>query len=124
MSHLSKIELVIHDLASLKEACKTLGIEFCENQKSFIWYSGSGQCDHAIRVPGARYEIGISQSDKDQYELLWDDYFSGGLVDKLGSNAGKLKQAYAVSKIIKEAHHKKYRIKQQSVENGIQLVLS
>jgi hypothetical protein len=123
MSHLSKIELEIHDLASLKEACKSLKIKFCENKKTFKWYSGNGQCDHAIHIPGAAYEVGINKN-KGKYELQWDDYVSGGLTNKLGKNAGLLKQAYAVAKIIKEAHHKKYRIKQQSIENGIQLVLS
>ncbi len=123
MSHLSKIELEIHDLASLQEACKTLKINFRETQKTFKWYSGVGQCDHAIHVPGAVYEVGIIKN-KDTYELQWDDYYCGGLTDKLGKNAGKLKQAYAVAKIIKEARHKKYHVRQQAVDNGIQLVLS
>ncbi len=123
MSHLSKIELVIYDLASLKEACKSLGLTFCENQKTFTWYSGKGQCDHAIKVPGARYEVGIVKQNN-RYELQWDDYRPGGLVEKLGNQAGLLKQAYAVAKITKEAIQNKYCIRRKTLDNAISLVLS
>ncbi len=34
MSHISKIELVIHSLEDLKEACRQLGFEFMKNQKT------------------------------------------------------------------------------------------
>ena len=65
MSHISKIELVIHSLRDLKEACRQLGFEFMVNQKSFKWYGrwvgdtpipeginieDIGKCDHAIRL--------------------------------------------------------------------------
>jgi len=123
MSHLSRIELAIYDLSALKEACKSLGIKLCKNQKTFKWYNGNGQCDHAIKVPGANYEVGIIHQN-DKYELQWDDYRPGGLVEKLGKSARLLKQAYAVAKITKEAKQKKYNIRQQSVDNGVQLVLS
>ena len=64
MSHISKIELVIHSLADLKEACRQLGFEFMENQKTYKWYGrwvgdtplpeginieDIGKCDHAIQ---------------------------------------------------------------------------
>ena len=35
MSHISKIELVIHSLEDLKEACRQLGFEFMKNQKTY-----------------------------------------------------------------------------------------
>ena len=38
MSHVSKIELVIHSLDDLKDACQKLGFQFMENQKSYKWY--------------------------------------------------------------------------------------
>lgn len=34
MSHISKIELVVNDLAALKEACQNLGFEFREGQRT------------------------------------------------------------------------------------------
>jgi hypothetical protein len=68
MSHIAKIELEIKDLRSQQEACKRLGYEFCTNQKTYLWFGRwvgdnplpdgisedqLGQCDHAIKVPGA-----------------------------------------------------------------------
>ncbi len=38
MSHISKIELVIHSLEDLKEACRQLGFEFMKNQNTYKWY--------------------------------------------------------------------------------------
>ena len=75
MSHISKIELVIKDLEALKTACKRMGFEFREGQKTYQWYGRwvgdspmpegvteeeLGKCNHAIHVPGAKYEIGLS----------------------------------------------------------------
>ena len=66
MSHISKIEMEITDLESLKAACKRLGFTFQEYQKTYQWYgrwvgdtklpegileSDLGKCDHAIQVP-------------------------------------------------------------------------
>ena len=88
MSHISKIELVIHSLEDLKDACRKLGFEFIKNQKTFKWYGrwvgdtplpeginieDLGKCDHAIRVPGCNYEVGVVKRG-DHYTLLWD-YF-------------------------------------------------
>ena len=138
MSHISKIELVIQSLENLKEACKNLGFEFMENQKSYKWYGrwvgdtpipegidikDIGKCDHAIRVPGCEYEIGIIRRG-DHYILLWDYYQAGGLIQKIGMNAGILKQAYTVVRVRKKARLKGYRIRERKMAQGIRLVLS
>ena len=125
MSHISKIELEINDLESLKLACDQLGLEFRENQKTFEWYGGRQECEHAIRIPGATYEIGvIRKSEGKGYQLVWDNYHRGGLEQKLGGNAGKLKQAYARERIRKEARVKGYRVLEQRLNQGIRLVLT
>ena len=36
MSHISKIELVIHSLEDLKEACRQLGFEFVDTEKVVV----------------------------------------------------------------------------------------
>ena len=138
MSHISKIELVIHSLEDLKEACHQLGFEFMENQKTYKWYGrwlgdtplpeginieDIGKCDHAIRVPGCTYEVGIIRCG-DHYILLWDYYHVGGLVQKIGPNAGILKQAYTVARIRKEARQKGYRIREKKMDQSIRLVLT
>ncbi len=134
MSHISKIEVEIQSLEDLKAACEQLGFQFRENQKTHKWYGTNkesennteidlGKCDHAIKVPGAKYEIGIVKKDK-HYNLLWDSYYTGGLEEKIGKDAGILKQAYSVQRIKREARIKGYRVTQKKVTNGIRLVLS
>jgi hypothetical protein len=120
MSHISKIELEINDLAALKKACKRLGLTFCENQSQFVWFNGKESCHHAIRVPGAKYEVGLRKTGK-AYEVLWDDWSGGGLQQKLGQGAGLLKQAYATERVKAEARRKRYRVREKQTEQGIRL---
>jgi len=138
MSHISKIELVIHSLEDLKDACRQLEFEFMKNQKTFKWYGrwvgdtplpegikieDLGKCDHAIRVPGCEYEVGIVMRG-DHYILLWDYYSVGGLEVKIGPNAGKIKQAYTVARVRKEARRKGYRVLEKKIDQSIRLVLT
>ena len=138
MSHISKIELVIHSLEDLRDACQKLGYQFMENQKTFKWYGDwigdtplpegieiedIGKCRHAIGVPGCKYEIGIVKRDN-HFILLWDYYHEGGLTQKIGNNAGKLKQAYTISRVRREARRKGYRIREKDMGQGVRLVLT
>lgn len=138
MSHVAKIELEIRDLETLKQACQRLNLEFMENQQTYRWYGRSvgdaplpegftiedlGKCHHAIRVPGASYEIGVVQR-QGKYQLLWDNWHSGGLERILGPGAGRLKQAYAIARVAKEARLKGYRLTEKQKNNTVQLVLT
>mgnify|MGYP006296725889 CR=1 FL=1 len=123
MSHISKIELKINDLDALKRACDRLGLQFLHWQSCFKWFSGTMKCDHAIKVPDASYEIGVVRKDKD-YDLLWDDWSSGGLVQRLGPGAGLLKQAYTIERVRAEARKKNMRFTETQREEGIRLVLT
>ncbi len=137
MSHIAKIELEITDIETLKLVCERLGLQFIENQTSYSWYGtwvgdsplpegithyDLGKCDHAIRVPGAQYEIGVVRRDK-KYTLLWDFWHQGGLEQRIGKNAGLLKQAYTIERVRMEARLKGHRISEQKAEKGIRLVL-
>lgn len=115
MSHVSKIELKVKDLASLKRACKNLGLDFKENQKKFKWYGhhvgdyplpqgfkkeDMGKCDHAISVKNnpKAYEVGVckSRDGSGGYELLWDFWQNGyGLKDAIGDEGRELQEEYA-----------------------------
>jgi hypothetical protein len=132
LSHISKIEIEIQSLVDLKAACREMGFQFMENQKTHKWYGTNrdsenntelGKCDHAIKVPGCKYEIGVVKKG-DYYNLLWDSYYTGGLEERLGKNAGLLKQAYSIQRIKRESRIKGYRVTQKKVSNGIRLVLS
>ena len=136
MSHISKVEVEIQSLEDLKAACKQLGFQFCEGQKTHTWYGTArasvsenntetdlGKCDHAIKVPKCKYEIGIVKNGN-HFSLLWDSYYTGGLEKRIGKDAGLLKQAYSVQRINREARIKGYRVVQKKLTNGIRLVLS
>jgi len=137
MSHMAKIELEINDLNTLDQACKRLGLALILNQRSYRWFGqwigdhplpdgfttdDLGKCDHVITVPGAQYDIGVVKKNG-KHILLWDFWISGGLEEVLGPGAGKLKQAYAVSKATIEAKKKGYRVMEKKTETGIRLTL-
>jgi len=82
-----------------------------------------GTCEHAIRVPGAAYEVGVRRKDNG-FDLLWDFWPSGGLEKKIGKNGGKLKQSYGRRAVMREAKRKGYKVKETRTENGIRLELT
>jgi len=135
MSHLTKIELEINDLNALKNTCNRLGFKFLENQKTYKWFgkfmgdsplpeglsiSDLGKCHHAISAPNCSYEIGVVKQGN-KFVLLWDYWHSGGLDKKIGTNGGKLKQAYTIEKAKWEATKKGYSCTEHKTEKGIQL---
>lgn len=123
MSHISKIELEILDLETLIKACSRLGLQFLMGRRAFRYYGGNQTCDHAIHVPSASYEIGVVQSGG-KYELRWDDWSAGGLQKELGPGAGRLKQAYAIERVRKQAKASGYKITETKKENAIRITLS
>ena len=124
MSHIARIELEINDISALRSACTRLGLEFRPDQRTFEHYGGRRECHHVIKVHEASYEIGVFRNDENgSYHLLWDSYHAGGLEKKLGKDAGRLKQAYAVERVRREARLKSHRICEQKTNQGIRLVL-
>jgi len=136
MSHISKIELEIKSLDALIEACNRLGFQFVKNQQTYQWYGrymrdtvlpegikeeDLGKCDHAIKVPGCSYEIGVIRKGN-FYQLLWDSWESR-LKLSIGENAQILKQAYTVETVKQEAKLKGYRIIEKKTDKSIRLVL-
>lgn len=123
MSHLSKIELEIKDIAALRKACQRLGFQLNMEQKSFKWYGTTdAKCDHTIKVPDANYEIGVLK-DGNKYNLQCD-FFDYRLVNKIGKDGGLLKQAYTLEKAKMEAKKKGYACKEIKTPQGIQLTIT
>ena len=136
MSHIATIAVEIKDLAALKTAAHTLGLEFMEHQKTYRWYGRAvgrsadatdGLCDHALRVKGNAnaYEIGVRQkADGSGYELKWDNFNGGyGLTAMVGEKAEKLRQQYAAEVAVKTARKAGFRVVSRTVKNGnIQIV--
>lgn len=119
MSHISKIELEVRDLGILGQACKKIGLKFIKGQGSFRWYAKEAPCDHAIKVPGAEYEIGVISKDG-RYELNCD-FYDRNLEKVIGNQGGLLKQAYAVEKTKIEARRKGYSVMERKTNTGIRL---
>lgn len=119
MSHISKIELEVNDLSILSQACARLGLELIRAKRTFKWYGNEAPCDHAIRVPGAEYEIGVSDTNG-IYELNCD-FFDRNLEQVIGKQGGLLKQAYAVEKTGVEARRKGYSVLERRTDSGIRL---
>lgn len=148
MSHVIGINLVIKDLSALEQACKELGLEFVRNQKHHAWYGkwvndynakdaayinagikpeNYGKCEHAIKVPGSGYEIGVYNNPKGPgFILAYDNYGTGQVIlQKLGSGLEKLKQGYAVCKASIEAKARGWMVSKQALGNGsVKLVLT
>ena len=137
MSHISKIELEIKSLDALIRACERLGFEFVKDQKTYHWYGRwvgdsplpegiateqLGICDHAIRVPGCTYEIGVVKRNS-SYTLLWDSWETA-LRLKIGLDAGVLRQAYTVEAVKQDAKLNGYRVTEKKTDKTTRLVLS
>lgn len=115
MSHVTKVELKVESLESLKKACSELGLQFNEGSQNFKWYGthigdyplpegfkkeDMGKCDHSISVPGQSqaYEVGVckARDGSDNWELLWDFWGGGyGLQDAIGDKGMLLQEEYA-----------------------------
>ena len=121
MSHISKIELEVKDLGVLGQACSRLGLSLIRDQKTYKWYGRDSACHHAIRIPGATYEIGVIQKDG-RYELQCD-FYDAGIEKAIGRQGGLLKQAYAVEKTKLEARRKGYTVLEKKTETGIRLLV-
>jgi hypothetical protein len=119
MSHISKIEIEVKDLAVLNQACTRLGLEFVRGRKQFRWYGKDAACDHVIKVPEANYEIGVVK-EKHRYELNCD-YYDRGIEKVIGRQGGLLKQAYAVAKAKIEARKKGHSVLEKRSDTGIRL---
>jgi len=101
MSHVTTIEMAeeeSYDIEALKQMCSDEGWEWREGQRTFVSYAGHNSCNHAIHVPGAKYEIGVVD-EGGKNKLKWDGYAPGGLSRALGNKAEKLKSSYTMAKV-------------------------
>lgn len=111
MSHITTVKTTIQDLDALKEACKSLGLDFKENQRTYKWYGRSvgdyplpngfkesdlGKCEHAISLKNKKdaYEIGLVKRGN-EYVMLWDFWQGGfGLEQVVGKDCSNLVDEY------------------------------
>lgn len=134
MSHVATVKTEVNDLGALKTAVEELGGVFVENQRTYRWYGRSmgdyplpegfteaelGHCEHAIRVPGVGYEVGVVKKNG-TYRLLYDFWGPGeGLHEKFGTNLTRLTQMYGVHKATAEAKRKGFSVRRQTLPGGV-----
>jgi hypothetical protein len=131
VSHVATVEMEVNDLSILKTVCDELGLQFMEGQTTYKWYGkwvndyhgndaayrhgvdpkNYGKCEHAIRVPGATYEIGVVRNQKGKLCLVWDAWGGGGghLIEKVcGKGCAKLLESYSKQLVTKQLKAKGY----------------
>lgn len=135
MSHIEDVDVLIEDkdLETLAEVLATFGATLKRGQTHYAWFGTSvgdyplpkgftaadlGHCDHAIKLPSAKYEIGVvRRKDGNGYTLLYDFWGqTQGLPLKttFGDKLSKLTTAYGVAK----AHREVARLKAQGKLKG------
>ena len=62
MSHITQVEIEIHDIDALAQACSLIGVELRREQKTFRNFGGANtKCEMAIVDPAnaEAYELGL-----------------------------------------------------------------
>lgn len=143
MSHMSQIEAEITDLSALDAAAKEFGGILVRGQKTHEWYGVSvgdyplptgftkedlGKCDHAIKLPGVRYEVGVCarRDGKPGYTLLYDFWGCEGdkrhdghrLRETFGDGLKKLVQSYAACRATALAKARGLWVKREARKDG------
>ena len=117
-----------------------MGLTFCEGQKTYKWYgrwmkdynatdaayhhgfdpAKYGQCEHAIKVPGSKYEIGVTRKTDGSLGLIYDFFGSEGRVitDKLGKGLESLRQQYATRVVVAKQQRAGWRVQEQKLSDG------
>lgn len=138
MSHVVAIDTQVTDLPALQRACSELGLTLVLNQKTFAWFGkwvndyhaqdaafnlgikpeDYGKCDHAIKVPGSNYEIGLVKvKGSASWKIVFDFYGTGREIqNRLGKKAEKLTQHYGLCRaenLAKAKGHQTVRERQQ-----------
>lgn len=129
MSHIDQVAIEIKSMDALKEACVALGLTLMTGQKTYAWYGTSvgdyplpegmtkadlGKCSHAIKVPGAQYEVGVVQNKKTGHFGLVYDFWGTTqgepIMKRLGKGLEKLKAEYAAQAAIEQAQRRGLRV--------------
>lgn len=142
MSHLAEIKLQITDLDALAAAARELGGQLVRGVTSHEWYNRSvgdyplpqgftaemlGHCEHVIRFPGIRYEVGVYRARQgagyiamfDHYGSSYGNHDGDKLAEKLGGiTAPKLVDHYGAHKVQRWAASKGYQSRRVIAQNG------
>lgn len=104
-----------HDVAAVKAMPRP------ERQK--LMESILGKCDHAIRIPDCKFEVGLVKAGE-RYIPVWD-WANGQMARAMGRDGGAFAQQYGIELTRIEAARKGWSVQEQRLDNGaVKLVLS
>jgi len=122
----------------VRAMCEREGWTWLEGQKNYAWFGrfvgdypmpkgwteeDLGKCEHAIKIPGINYEIGICKAkDGDGFRFMFD-FYDNKLKALAGTNGNILKQLYAVEKAKMEAKKRGYRVTERKKGKKIYLTV-
>jgi hypothetical protein len=109
---MSKLNVEIQNLDSLRRACDRLGIALDMNDHNIRYYGGTQTYDGKIIVPGSNYDIGIKVLPDGSIEMHGDLYGSSGDIIRkaCGNDFSDLKQMYTVEETKRLAMINSYNI--------------
>jgi hypothetical protein len=131
MSHWTKVEATVDDLAVLKSACEELGAECILGGIARGWtragqmsaYGQDQKCDMVIKIPNGRYDIAVKKGVDGVYSLE-GDYYDGSLerfFGKDGHKLGKIFEMYSVHRAENICRKKRKKWKRVVQETHIDL---
>jgi hypothetical protein len=140
MSHIAECKAQLKSFDALEAAARRLGGSLIRGQKTYKWFgrwvgdtkmpegmtkADLGKCDHAIRFPGATYEVGVRAQKDGSFTLAWDWWNTGGLLPIMGDpQAGRFVQAYGIEAAKRAALRRGYSTRETTQANGdVQLEL-
>ena len=127
MSHTTTIKSNVVDLDALDAAVKSLGGQFIRNVTEFTQYTGKGRCDHVIRLPSVRYEVGVARNtEQNKYDLLYDPFGSDHspkhdghqLERRFGKGMSTLTQHYNVERTARLCQQHGKQVRRVTQPNG------
>ena len=138
MSHVADVQFKARDLDALKAAVALIdGAHFMEGQRTHKWFGKFlndwsnpraavnrvdpktfGKCEHAIKLDGVDYEIGVVKAaDGDGYDLIYDSW-GGQLEARLGVGLPMLKQVYTTELTRRELARQGKRVTTEKQADG------
>ncbi len=130
MSHLATVTTTIRDIQALRDAAKALGLELLTGGR-VRGYGGTLylETDYMIKLPGP-FDIGFRKQTDGTYAMECDGgllqgwYDSERGMEKIGRNAGRLRQEYAFAILQAEARRKGRTVQRQDVDGRIRVTMS
>jgi len=122
MSHFTKINTQIKDIAALQSACAELGLTVASNATARGYSTNTVRGDYVIKLKGP-YDIAVNRQPDGTYGLT-TDWWNGHVEKEVGAKFGRLLQLYAVHKATQEARKRGHFVTRKAQRDGtIKLVI-